>query len=193
MRPRVQNIIFLIPPPRLVFNFVTHAKLLKINLIVFVGFCADAMEASQMYCDMPPQSAFNLAAAAAAATAGYNHHASLPPPTPPHAEEEPVPQLATVPLAAVVPPPPAAAVASRQHDLCPSKRPAAATTASGAEPQPNRAPREQVKRPKRQECRAPSPDIDIVNVQAVVVRSFGPDALKPRQEKIWRPYGATDE
>lgn len=191
------------------FNFITVAEFLKINLIVFVGFCADAMEASQMYCDMPPQSAFNLAAAAAAATAGYNHHASLPPPTPPHAEEEPVP---AVPLAATVPPaaltvppavltvpsavaavPPAAAAALRQHDMCPSKRPAAATMASGVEPQPNRAPREQAKRPKRQECRAPSPDIDIVNVQAVVVRSFGPDALKPRQEKIWRPYGATDE
>lgn len=162
------------------------------------------MEASQMYCDMPPQSAFNLAAAAAAATAGYNHHASLPPPTPPHADEESVPAVplavTTVPPAVTtVPPavatlPPAAAAASRQHDLCPSKRPAAATTtASGAEHQPNRAPREQAKRPKRQECRAPSPDIDIVNVQAVVVRSFGPDALKPRQEKIWRPYGATDE
>lgn len=161
------------------------------------------MEASQMYCDMPPQSAFNLAAAAAAATAGYNHHASLPPPTPPHADEEPVPAVPlavpVVPLAVTTVPPavttvPQAAAASRQHDLCPSKRPAAATTtASGAEPQPNRAPREQAKRPKRQECRAPSPDIDIVNVQAVVVRSFGPDALKPRQEKIWRPYGATDE
>lgn len=136
---------------------------------------ADAMEASQMYCDMPPQSAFNFA--------GYHHGMPL---TSPNTEEEP---------------PAVAAMAIAQNDrisggCASSKRPAAessasaatatATTTAAVTPEPyHREP----KRPKREV--APSPDIDIVNV--AVVRSSSPDVLKPRQEKIWRPYGATDE
>lgn len=147
--------------------------------VVFILFFslfppADAMEASQMYCDMPPQSAFNFA--------GYNH--SLPP-TPPHTEEEP-PASAMTATAATTPPPPP------RDDCCggsAAKRPvAAATTATAGGPE-GRAAHREPKRPKRET--APSPDIDIVNV--AVVRSSSPDVLKPRQEKIWRPYGATDE
>ncbi|VVC43197.1 Acute myeloid leukemia 1 protein (AML1)/Runt,Runt domain,p53-like transcription factor, DNA- [Cinara cedri] len=136
----------------------------------------NAMEASQMYCDMPPlQSAFNFA--------GYQH--SLPP-TPPHTEEEPVTA------------PPATAVRDNNgRSGARPKRPAslsesvttttAVSTASAPE-RPTRHPlQESCKRPKRES--AASPDIDIVNV----VRSSSPDVLKPRQEKIWRPYGATDE
>ncbi|XP_050434580.1 segmentation protein Runt-like isoform X1 [Adelges cooleyi] len=109
----------------------------------------NAMEASQMYCDLPPQSAFTFA--------GYNH-GSLPP-TPPHTEEE------------------SATPTSLQEDpAVPAKR------------SPAFAGESLEKRPKRESTS--SPDIDIVNV---AVRSSSPDSLKPRQEKIWRPYGATDD
>lgn len=132
-----------------------------------------------MYCDMPPQSAFNFAA--------YNQH-SLPP-TPPHTEEETA--AAAVAAAAAASIPASASIAA------PSKRPAAATTVATAvnatvvvpdrHRQAPQAHPEPCKRPRRET--APSPDIDIVNV----VRSSSPDVLKPRQEKIWRPYGAADE
>lgn len=116
------------------------------------------MEASQMYCDLPPQSAFNFA--------GYTTHSM--PPTPPTTEEE-------------------QPSAYEDTASAPSKRPAASppTTTLAEATTSDRPP--QGKRPKRE----PSPDIDIVNV--AVVRSSSPDVLKPRQEKIWRPYGATDE
>lgn len=142
------------------------------------------MEASQMYCDVPPlQSAFNFA--------GYQH--SLPP-TPPHTEEEPV----TAAAATV-----ATAVAAHNSDHCAVggvnlKRPASlvesVTTTTTTTPA-TLAPRRPARHPLQESCKrlkresAPSPDIDIVNV----VRSSSPDVLKPRQEKIWRPYGATDE
>lgn len=116
------------------------------------------MEASQMYCDLPPQSAFNFA--------GYTAHSM--PPTPPHTEEE-----------------------ATAHEECnggaPSKRSAAAAAVTDPAASATTSDRAQEKRPKRES----SPDIDIVNV--AVVRSSSPDVLKPRQEKIWRPYGATDE
>ncbi|XP_050544286.1 segmentation protein Runt-like [Daktulosphaira vitifoliae] len=109
----------------------------------------NAMEASQMYCDLPPQSAFNFA--------GYTH-SSLPP-TPPHTEEESAPPSL-----------------KDDHLVVPTKR------------SPCSVGETMEKRPKREVTS--SPDIDIVNV---AVRSSSPDSLKPRQEKIWRPYGATDD
>jgi len=149
------------------------------NFRRFFPLSADAMEASQMYCDLPPQSAFNFA--------GYNGLHGLPP-TPPHTEEEPT--VAT-PAAAqddcgVVP-------SKRQRQAAETARAAAtataATTATTTRPDDRLRP-EPCNRPKRES--APSPDIDIVSVG--VVRSSSPEVqLKPRQEKIWRPYGATDE
>ena len=139
-----------------------------------------------MYCDVPPQSAFNFA--------GYNH--SLPP-TPPHTEEEPPSSAVTATAATTTTTTPprddccgggggtASAKRPAATATVATTGPAAATTACGPD---GRAHREH-KRPKRET--APSPDIDIVNV--AVVRSSSPDVLKPRQEKIWRPYGATDE
>lgn len=137
------------------------------------------MEASQMYCDVPPlQSAFNFA--------GYQH--SLPP-TPPHTEEEQATATATV--SAVRDndrPAVGGAHLKRPASLVESATTAAAAPAASVPGRPARQPlQESRKRLKRES--APSPDIDIVNV----VRSSSPDVLKPRQEKIWRPYGATDE
>lgn len=146
------------------------------------------MEASQMYCDLPPQSAYNFAAAAAAAAAaanpGYNHAVSLPP-TPPQTEEDQRPTTATAVTTTTT---------TTAAHRAPSKRPAAAAASSCATaPDPQRALREH-KRPCRRESRDPcSPEIDIVGDHRAVVRSFSPEALKPRQEKIWRPYGSTDE
>jgi len=135
------------------------------------------MEASQMYCDLPPQSAFNFA--------GYNGLHGLPP-TPPHTEEEPTTATPAAQDDCGVP-------SKRQRQAAESARAAAtataATTATTAGPDDRLRP-EPCKRPKRES--APSPDIDIVSVG--VVRSSSPEVqLKPRQEKIWRPYGATDE
>lgn len=141
---------------------------------------ADAMEASQMYCDLPPQSAFNFA--------GYNGLHGLPP-TPPRTEEDPT---AATPAAqddcgggSVVP-------TKRQRHATETARAVATTAAATATTTcpDDRLRSESCKRPKRES--APSPDIDIVSVG--VVRSSSPEVqLKPRQEKIWRPYGATDE
>lgn len=146
------------------------------------------MEASQMYCDLPPQSAFNFA--------GYAGLHGLPP-TPPHTEEEPMTVAtqvaqddcggASVPFAGVP------LLHKRPLPTAEPATPVATTTAVAATATrpDDRLRTEPCKRPKRES--APSPEIDIVSVP--VVRSSSPDPvqLKPRQEKIWRPYGATDE
>ncbi|XP_025199210.1 runt-related transcription factor 3-like [Melanaphis sacchari] len=141
----------------------------------------NAMEASQMYCDLPPQSAFNFA--------GYNGLPGLPP-TPPHTEEDPT----TAGPAAQDDCGGGIIVPSKRHRHAAESTRAVATTATATAtttcPPDDRLGSESCKRPKRES--APSPDIDIVSVG--VVRSSSPDVqLKPRQEKIWRPYGATDE
>lgn len=169
-------------PPSSVLTRATDASIIFFYLFVCCcAISADAMEASQMYCDVPPlQSAFNFA--------GYQH--SLPP-TPPHTEEEQA--TAATAVTAVRDNNGGGGGGGGAHPKRPASLVESATTAAAAPAastpgRPARQPpHESRKRLKRES--APSPDIDIVNV----VRSSSPDVLKPRQEKIWRPYGATDE
>lgn len=166
-------------PPSSVLTRATDASIIFFYLFVCCcAISADAMEASQMYCDVPPlQSAFNFA--------GYQH--SLPP-TPPHTEEEQATAATAVTAVRDNNGGGGGAHPKRPASLVESATTAAAAPAASTPGRPARQPpHESRKRLKRES--APSPDIDIVNV----VRSSSPDVLKPRQEKIWRPYGATDE